>query len=185
MTWRRRIARAAMASIMLATLAGMPACTATDRNQTEVAAKSDYENFDQQYGSGWRKLAEAGKYLDAARAIDDYLANRTNLENWQRINLRFHAGQLYAHANQTEIALARFRAAINPQEPADSPMLWNAYVKATIAFLEQDLNTLVACRDELANGPTFQGQKVNLNVVDTLIANFDKPYAEAYSSTEP
>ena len=103
MTCRRRIVRALIAGIVSATLAGMPECTATDRNQTEVAAKSDYDSFDQQHGSGWRKPADAGRYLDAAHAIDDYLVNKTDLENWQRINLRFHAVQMYAHANQTEI----------------------------------------------------------------------------------
>ena len=38
------------------------------------------------------------------------------------------------------------------------------------------------CRKEIAEGPTFQGEKANLDVVDRLIKYFDEPYSKAYSA---
>lgn len=148
-------------------------------------AELDYVAFDQRPGSGWRELAAAGRYFKGARAIDKYLQTRPELEAWQRINLNFHAGQLYAHAGHTETALERFRQAINPQEPADSPIRWNAYVRATIAFLKGDRDRLVELRDEIAAGPEFKGEVANLRVVDRMIEHFGEPYSIAYSGARP
>jgi hypothetical protein len=53
-------------------------------------------------------------------------------------------------------------------------------VTATIAFLEGDREGLLAAREQIASGPEWEGAIPNLNVVDRLIANFGKPYSEAY-----
>ncbi len=95
------------------------------------------------------------------------------------MNLRFHAGQLYAFANCKDQALARFKTALFAQEP-DSPIRWNAYVLATIAFLERDRKKLSELREEIAKGPKLEGVVPNLDVVDRLIEHFDEPYAVAY-----
>ena len=139
----------------------------------------DYDAFDQRPGSGWRKLAEARKYLEGAGLIDRY-EKREGLEPWQRINLRFHAGQMYAMAGVEDKALARFRVSITTDEPPDSPIRWNAYVKATIAFLEKDRERLLPLRNEIAQGPTFMGTIPNLDVVDRFLEHFDGSYAKAY-----
>jgi hypothetical protein len=142
----------------------------------------DYQAFDQTPGRGWRTLAAAGKHLDGARLIDRYASKKEGLEPWQRINLRFHAGQMYAYAGRTDDALARFKGALHDQEPADSPIRWNAYVRATIAFLEKDRERLLTNHEEIARGPMFMGTIPNLDVVDRLIAHFDAPYAVAYGA---
>jgi hypothetical protein len=139
-----------------------------------------YDAFDQRPGHGWRQLADEEKYLEAARLIDRYEKDKEGLEEWQRVNLRFHAGQSYAFAGQKELALARFKTALYRVEPADSPVRWNAYVQATIAFLERDRKKLTELREVIANGPKRQGVAPNLDVVDRLIQYFDEPYAAAY-----
>jgi hypothetical protein len=140
----------------------------------------DYNAFDQSPGTGWRHLAENGQFLDAAKSIDAYIKEHEGLDESQRVNLNFHAGQMYAYANDAKTAIERFDKSTYAEEPPDLPLRWNAYVRATIAFLDKDLNRLKECREEIAAGPTFQGEKANLDVVDRLIDNFDKPYSEAY-----
>lgn len=140
----------------------------------------NYVDFDQRPGSGWRKLAETGKYRQAARLIDRYLQETNELHEWQRVNLRFHSAQLYALAGDKDLALARLKTAFFDQEPPDAPIKWNAYVGATIAFLERDRQKLAEFREEIAEGPSHQGVVPNLDVVDRLIACFDEPYSIAY-----
>jgi hypothetical protein len=139
-----------------------------------------YHDFDQRLGGGWRRLADQGKYLEAARLNDRYEKANQGLAEWQQVNLRFHAGQLYAFADQNDEALARFKAALVPKEPADSPIRWNAYVQATLAFLEKDREKLAALREEIAKGPKLKGVVPNLDVVDRLIHYFDETYLVAY-----
>ena len=125
-------------------------------------------------------MAEKGRFLDAGILIDAYIKKHEDLDESQRVNLNFHAGQMYAFANDTETAIERFDKSTYAEEPPDLPLRWNAYVRATIAFLNKDTKRLKECREEIAAGPTFQGEKANLDVVDRLIDNFDKPYSEAY-----
>jgi hypothetical protein len=139
-----------------------------------------YEAFDQRPGSGWRKLSGEGKYLEAARLIDRYEKEKKGLAEWQRVNLRFHAAQMYAFAGKKDRAVARFKTALLRKEPAASPIRWNAYVRATIAFLEGDRKKLRECRGEIAKGPKVHGAVPNLDVVDRLIEHFGEPYSAAY-----
>lgn len=139
-----------------------------------------YEAFDQQPRSGWRKIAGEGRYQEAAALIDRYLLQNRALKEWQRVNLQFHAAQLYALANQNEPALTRLRMALLKEEPADSPIRWNVYVRATMAFLEQDRKKLAELREEIAQGPKFRNVTPNLDIVDRLLECFGQPYSVAY-----
>jgi len=97
---------------------------------------SSYEAFDQQPGQGWRKTAEMGEYTEAAKLIDKYVRrNQARIPAWQVRNLNFHAGQMYAFAGDYKAAIGRLENALMDVEPAESPVRWNAYVKATMAFL--------------------------------------------------
>ena len=142
----------------------------------------DYDAFDQRPGSGWRPLAAERDYLGAARLIDRYLEAHADLPEWQRVNLAFHAGQMYAHAGLTAEAIRRFESSFFATEPP-GPIRWHAYIGATMAFLRKDKARLLACREEIAAGPRMpDGEVANLNIVDALIENFDRPYAEAYTA---
>ena len=140
----------------------------------------DYNAFDQRPGTGWRQLAEKGDFLNAAKLIDAYLEKHEGLDVSQRVNLNFHAGQMYAFADDYRTALDRLNKSTYAEEPLELPLRWNAYVQATIAFLNKDLKRLKECREEIAAGPTFHGEKGNLDVVDRLIEHFDEPYSRAY-----
>lgn len=142
-----------------------------------------YAKFDQTPGEGWRTLGEGlGKYIEAAKLIDQYIAkNSTALELRQLRVLKWHAGQMYAFSEDTDMARQRFFESIDQDEPKDNPILWNDYVQATIAFLDKDLAELKRRRKAISEGPLFNGTIPNLDVVDGLIKCFDKTYREAYS----
>ena len=173
--------------VVTSLLLGLAACSRPNHN-TSASGKNilpenlelDYDTFDQQTGQGWRKIAEEGKYREAAELIDVYEREKEGLENWQKITLRFHAGQLYAFANMYELAITRFKSSLYEKEPPNHPVRWNAYVNATIAFLEKDKEKLMECREEIAKGPKFKGKIPNLEVVDKFIKYFDEPYSVAY-----
>jgi hypothetical protein len=150
-----------------------------DAKTSQPELSLDYAAFDQDLGHGWRKLSDAKKFQEAAALIDAYLKHRDDLAAWQRRNLQFHKGQLLAIVGENATALIAFRAAIDSEEAKTSPLSWNAYVKATIAFLEKNREELKKMRDNLAVGAKWHDD-VNLKVIDRLIANFDKSYAEAY-----
>jgi len=142
----------------------------------------DYNTFDQRPGRGWRQIAEKGDFLDAAMLIDEYVEKYKDLGDSQRVNLNFHAGQMFAFANDYRTAIDRLNKSTYAQEPPELPLRWNAYVQATIAFLNKDMARLKECREKIFAGPTFDGEKANLEVVDRLIMHFDEPYSRAYGA---
>lgn len=141
-----------------------------------------YGKFDQSLGEGWRKFSKPGCYAEVALLIDEYFNRKQGkLESWQSQMLTWHSGQLYAFDNNYEIAKNRFRSSLDPKEPKNE-ILWNDYVQASIAFLDNDLRLLKKHRDKIATGPTVDGKKPNLWVVNNFIRCFGKPYSVAYSS---
>lgn len=143
-----------------------------------------FNDFDQT-PIGWRRIAKMGCYHQAALLIDKYIAqHRAALQDWQLLDVTWHAGQMYAFNNEYDVAKDRFKAAINPSEPKNTTILWNAYVNASIAFLDRNMAQLQYYRAEIDAGPLYNGKKANLDVVDQLILNFDKPYSVAYCKAQ-
>jgi hypothetical protein len=173
-----------LAAIVFAFLA--PACLAETGECTSALAQArktapalNYEKFDQTPGEGWRSLAERRScFVEAGQLIDAYLAGTSGLRDSQRVNLSFHAGQVYAFAGKNEEAVKRFRSAIvNPSAPPE--FKWSEYVLATISFLEQDAEGLVKNRDVIADAASYPPNQSNLRVVDLLMANFGRSYKDA------
>jgi hypothetical protein len=151
---------------------------ATIQNQVPEL-QLNYHAFDQESKSGWRSLADQEKYLDAAKLIDRYLEDKQDLTDQQRVMLNFHAGQLYACANQPDQANDRLQSTIDAKEPLD-PEKWNAYVKATMAFLRRDYSELLKMREAVAKGPIQR----NLKTIDQLIQHFGQPYCTALAAQD-
>lgn len=142
-----------------------------------------YDEFDQKK-DGWRHYATVGCYHEIGALIDKYLEkNEKTLSDWQLRIITWHAGQLYASNNEYELAQIRFEHSVNKNEPKNLPILWNDYVYATIAFLNNDRPKLIMHRNKIANGPSLNGKKSNLDVVDSLIRYLGEPYSKAYRST--
>ena len=94
------------------------------------------EAFDQDFGGGWRKIAERPECrADAARIIALYREASTF---WQR-TMAWHEGQIRAELGETEAAIVLMQMARRPDiENGSANGQWNAYVDATIAFLNRD-----------------------------------------------
>jgi hypothetical protein len=140
-----------------------------------------------------------GRELAAADLIAEYrTANAAALVNGhpqQITGLNWHEAQLRAANGQTERAIRLFEHSRVTYMESDA-----LYSQATVAFLKRDRAALQQARDALAALPPpppdfaqaaedFRrrtGQVAtwpsNLGVVDGLIACFDRPYREAYST---
>lgn len=163
-------------------------CTITPIEELRLLSLS-YHEFDQSLGGGWRVYGDQDCYDLSAYLLDSYQDNypilhKDTLLDWQSRVMSWHAGQMFAFNNKYELAKNRFQDSYNPKEAADTPLLWNDYVSATLAFLEQDFSKLQRHRDRIANGPLFQGKKGNLDVVNGFLKCFGAPYSFAYSSAE-
>ena len=169
-----------------------PAC-AHDR---EALLALDFKAFDQDLEGGWRPLGNSPACEAAgAELIAAYRQrNASRLTDEQTRGLKWHEAQL--RAAQGEYARA---ADLMTEARADSPALDDRlYAVATIAYLRRDRPALLDARAKLAAlaKPDWFDEAVarhkaqygddiawppNLDVVDGLVACFDKPYRDAYS----
>jgi hypothetical protein len=157
-------------------------CIIAPEEQQKLLAL-DYKGFDQNLHGGWRKYDQLNCYASAASLIDGYIAqNSSKLLEYQRTGMTWHAGQMYAFAGQSELAVARFKKSYNRNVAPDDTFKWNAYVKGTIAFLEQDMKSLIQARDEMAAVSADQRSK-NFAILESFVRCFDKTYSEAYDSS--
>jgi hypothetical protein len=163
--------------LSLAVAAG--ACAISEDERGQLMAM-EWEAFDQG-PNGFRSVASGERYcpLLAAELIEDYLRQHEELTTKQRYVSEFHAGQLYAGANEVSRALAHFYRGFNPHEDPSGEGKWNAYVRATIAFLEKDRETLEASLRVLENHQQNPMNATNLRLVRGLSKHFDSSYDEA------
>lgn len=146
-------------------------------SQTELGLTVD--KFDQGQDAGWRGLAKAGCNAEAATLIERYLIGyESNLRT-----LKWHQAQLLAVTNQYGPAIVAAEQSINPEQETQHPKFqWNAYVKATIAFMRKDRKDFDVQLNILKEATQVEPHnKVNIDIVEGFAICFDKPYKEAYS----
>jgi hypothetical protein len=152
----------------------------TQTGTEEKWLRLSFDEFDQTMDGGWRTVAHEGNYRAAARMIERYLERYPDLEAGQQRILHFHAGQMLAFEGDYPSAIRHLNCSYEDPERSDSPVRWNDYVHATIAFLENDRPSLLRYRESIASGPMFEGRIPNLHVADRLIEKFGEPYSKAY-----
>jgi hypothetical protein len=152
------------------------ACTVLPSARDTVLAMS-YEAFDQTKAQGWRHLAERRCYAAAAALLDAYRERHApRLPDGATRMLAWHAGQMFAFADDYGAARPRMRASLNPTEPTSAAFPWNDYVLATLAFLDGDADALSRHHDRIARSLS----KGNLSVVVALRQHLGQPYRVAY-----
>src|SRR5215510_945608 len=104
----------------------------------EFSLGLSYQEFDQTPHSGWRALGDEKRYRQAAELIERYLQRHSELDRSQLAILHWHAGQMLAIAGDSEAAMKHMSSARVDPEPPTSPLRWNDYVDATVAFLRND-----------------------------------------------
>lgn len=141
-----------------------------------------YEEFDQSK-TGWRLLAEKRLFVEAAKLIRDFLVERRDLDLYQQDNLWFHAGQMYAFANNYAEAIACMSHSMEAEQLSHAPIQWKPYVKATIAFLKKDVKELREQKQIIAKEITIYGEIPNLALVNRMVENLNKTYESVYTDT--
>ena len=143
--------------------------------------------FDQS-PNGWRKFEASREYLKAANLIGDYIkANRAKIlhppasERHTGINImHFHIGQLLAFVGPEYYpeAIEAFQKSF--RERAEC---WNAYVSATIGFLENDKDKIDEAVRTIEGSQEGDKRSGNIGIVmsfkEALNAG-SRNYREAY-----
>lgn len=141
-------------------------------------------DFDQT-DKGWRLLDEQGKFLEAANAIESYIASHSNeIQNQNRVSIQtmyFHAGQEYAMAGEKyySLALEYFQKAYKGK------LGWDTYVDGTIGFIKKDTKALQTAADQLANIAKAElSHKSNSELLESFLSavNTGKSYSKIYDS---
>ena len=138
-----------------------------------------WHEFDQTPGKYWRELADVRRFKEAAKLIEKMLSLHPELDRINASNLHFHAAQCWALTGEKEHALNQLKLARHPSGTTIG-LRWNNYVYGTEAFLSGDKHELLNAHESLAMGDPIN--KPNLCVLDRLLANFGKSYAEAYET---
>ena len=152
-----------------------------------------YAAFDQDGAGGWRPWFEAGCLADTAALIEAWIAAQPDIAEAEP-ELHFHAAQVHAFRGDYAAARAHLAHSLYPDRPSARPSEWNAYVRATDAFLARDRATLEEIYAEMGGGPpppprslfdpppARRHRMANLDIVEGLRACFDRPYREAYGA---
>ncbi|HXV78081.1 MAG TPA: hypothetical protein VD788_17355 [Candidatus Polarisedimenticolaceae bacterium] len=162
-------------------LASQPCLITAEETARQLAL--DWEAFDQG-PKGFRAFVSEQRYCprETGELIESYLDAHPGLTVQQRYVSEFHAGQQFAGANDTSRALAHFYRGFNPHEDPAGRGKWNAYVRATIAFLEKDRETLEASYRVLDRQRDNPMNAINLRLVEGFRRAFDGTYGEAVAS---
>lgn len=154
-------------------------CTLSAEKRDQLL-ELDYKAFDQTLpDGGWRGLNSCS--LVARDLIDAYLNKRdSSLKTDEVRTLIWHSGQLAADAGEYMDAASRMARTLRGDEKPGAAFQWNAYVRASIAFLNRSRETLEIERELLAQGLSPLN-RLNVRTVDRLIRCFDSSYHDAYS----
>ena len=187
--------RAILLSIVLAVLLGAGPAQAESADCTLAPAERerllslDFNSFDQSQEDGWRPWGykECDEVVETL--IGEYVTRHaTTLMPRQKAILRFHAGQILSFGGREQDALVYFRQSYEAEDTAGTMVDWNAYVDATIAFIEKDRPAVEAALARIMQQAPPEGQfleifgpkPVNSWVVKGFLDCFDKPYGQAY-----
>lgn len=157
-------------------LAYSKVCTLSAQQEAYFLSLS-FDAFDQSE-NGWRLLSDETCYMAASQLIIHYVAAHPKLVQWQKANLYFHAGQLYAF-DERNVAAVQMMHKAHHVAPTPEARYWNAYVDATIAFLNKNKFALKRNRD-IMSSLAFGKPDINLMIVDNMLTHFYKPYSQVY-----
>ncbi len=143
-----------------------------------------FKEFDQQPRAGWRALADAECYLEAAELIKRYIVVQREPDKM----LFWHQAQSLAFGGNNKEA-AKIGKAHGLRPIADMQRLgyrWNVFALATIAYWEADkvefMRQKALLTSAIANEPdvpAISANKALLEALSSLDRCFDAPYVKA------
>lgn len=182
-----RPGRRPLLALCLFALAGpsmAASCAADLETRAGTAMKLPYREFDQSERSGWRPLADAKCYLEAAELIRRYILAQESPDRM----LYWHQAQSLAFGGKPGEAaeIASAHALRDADDILKFGYRWNAFALATIAYWRTDRTAFLEQKRVLSaavrNEPGVPAAKANqelLDALDRLDRCFRAPYAEA------
>jgi hypothetical protein len=170
-------------AILLSTIASADQYCELKPEQFHAFMQQDFDTFDQK-PTGWRSLYVPSGACDLSIIvlIDSYhQSHQGKLVPWQDRLLTWHVGQSLGFLNLYDLAIARFQNSYDPQELPKPEFHWNAYVRASIAFMNKDRAALQRAHDEFITVAPMESN--NFKIVERFIRCFDANYFDAYSGT--
>lgn len=155
--------------------------------EADMMRMSPWE-FDQT-PNGWRKLADTGELVKAAGRILRYISeNKEQILNSAETEkavsldlLYFHRGQVLASAGQEywEQAIESLSHSFE-----DNDECWNAYVAATIGFLENNMGKITQAIQTIESSKQEERRGGNIGIVRNFkkaleeeVRDYDAPYS--------
>lgn len=151
--------------------------------------------FDQS-SEGWRKIFARGEAIRAAELIRRYItANHSRITNPAPGEKKailpvmyFHVGQLLAFSgeNRYQEAVTAFQKAFG--EGGRGWACWNAYVSATIGFLERDIRKIEDAIHAIEESDAEDKRGGNIEIIRNFLQFLSEGrfnYNEAYSKIAP
>ena len=89
---------------------------------------------------------------------------------------------MLAWVNEYEDARPYFLNSLYPNPATNDKIKWNAYVNATLAFLDKNMEKLKKCKEILETPPPVEGIYRGLPFAKSFIIYFNKTYKEAFSA---
>lgn len=163
----------------LEALNNQPTTTLQGTMSDDDLKQLSWHEFDQTPGKYWRELADVRRFKEAAELISKMLSLHPELDTVSAANLHFHAAQCWAMHGDADRAIRALGRALHEKENSQG-LRWNDYVCGMVAFLRGDRAGLTEAHEKLAEGDPIN--KPNLCVLDRLLANSGKTYAEAYET---
>lgn len=156
-------------------------CSVEYERHLKTDLSLSYEEFDQTLGKGMRPLANAGCAKETADLIIAYIEKNNDKRN----SLVWHVAQQRALQDDTVEAIKYARLAILKSEDfSKSPLRWNDFVLATIAFLEKDRGAFDLHKAQVDSAKeTYFGNALNAKLLEKLSLNFGHNYKDAAAAT--
>lgn len=130
------------------------------------------DDFDQSE-NGFRK--HSGNYELICLLIPEYI-KVNKLNGFEAGNLHWHLGQMHAFNDNIKEAVKEMKLSYLD----GMSLYWKCYVDGSVAFLERDKQKLLDAYNLLKE----QENQMNLDVLERLIDNYEKPYWKAYNGIE-
>jgi hypothetical protein len=127
-------------------------CAGARERQTarDYAVALDPVAFERGPGSPWMDAADEMRFGDAAQLVEAYITahgGRVDASTTRRLHLI--AARMHGCDDEHADALRHLEAAAAPRGDRDAPAGWNAFLRASAAFIDRDRGAFEAARSEV------------------------------------
>ena len=147
-------------------------CEATYNARLRLVSKLSAEEFEAENGQGWRPLAKAGCFKEAAGLLEAF--SRVRGHHYSR---SFHQARQWLSIDQPQKARPHLLASLRPELSANDRFKWNNYVLAHVAYVDQDFEKFSEEMSALEQDREFYPNKINLKILAKIKTDFTQRFS--------